>query len=221
MLDLYGVGGDQWDELIEMTREVRRKGWWRAYGMGDNAYVGFENEASRAHEFTLLYFPGLLQIPEYSRALFVAAGVHRTPNELADQVAVRTIRQRRLTSEEHPLELLAVVDEAALQRTVGGPEVQRAQLRHVISATVLPSVTLLVLPASAGAHAGMASAFTILSFDHLGEPDIVYVEHAVGAIQLEKDADVSRARMVFDRLRSAALDPDESVARLREAAAQL
>jgi Domain of unknown function (DUF5753) len=116
---------------------------------------------------------------------------------------------------------VAVVDEAALHRPVGGRAVMLAQLRHLIDAAGLPSVTLQILPVAAGAHPAMASTLTVLSFEHLGEPDVVYVEHAVGAVQMEKAADLERARIVFDRLRSAALDPEESLALVREVAAQL
>jgi transcriptional regulator with XRE-family HTH domain len=221
MMDLYGLAGEKWDDLLQLTREVRQKGWWRAYGMDDFSYVGFETEASSVLDFTLAYVPGLLQIPEYSEALFVDSGVHRTPAQVADAVAVRTIRQERLTADDRPLELLAIFDESVLTRPIGGREVLGAQLRHVVEAAGLPSVTVQVLPHSVGAHPALASAFTLLRFEHLGEPDIAYVEHTVGALQLEKVADVDRARLVFDRLRSAALDPEQSLARIREAAAQV
>jgi transcriptional regulator with XRE-family HTH domain len=221
MMDLYGLGGEKWDELLDLTREVRRKGWWRAYGLGDDAYVGFETEANRVQEFAPSFFPGLLQVAGYSRALFATAAVHRTPAELDAAVEVRGIRQQRLSSTEHPLELVAVVDESVLHRPIGGPPVLRAQLHHVIEAAALPAVTLQVLPAAVGAHAGLASPVTVLSFEHIGEPDIAYVEHTLGSLRLEKETDVGRARLVIDRLRSAALDPEESVARIREAATRL
>jgi Domain of unknown function (DUF5753) len=114
-----------------------------------------------------------------------------------------------------------VVDETALHRTIGGPEVMRAQLRHLIVAAALPAVTLHVLPAAVGAHPAITSPLTVLSFEHLDEPDIAYVEHTLGSLRLEKDSDVSRARVVFDRLRSAALGPDDSVALVARAAARL
>ena len=219
MLDLYGVGGAEWDELITLTREVRQKGWWKAYGIGDQSYVGFEAEASRVHEFAVTFLPGLLQTADYSRALFAASPVPRTPQELRDDVAVRMIRQRRLTSPDDRLELTAIVEETALLRPVGGPEVMREQLRHLAEAAELDSVTLHVLSASVGAHTGMASGFHILSFGRdLGEPDIAYVEHAIGALLIEKEADVALARLKFDRLRSAAHSPSDSLALIRGAA---
>lgn len=221
MMDLYQVRGDRWDELLRMTREVRRKGWWRSYGLDDFSYVGFETEANRVLDFTMAYVPGLLQTSAYSRALFLASAVDRTEAQLSDALDVRAIRRQRLTSTDHPLELVAVIDEPVLLRQIGDRDVMRAQFAHVIEAAALPSVTVQVLPLRMGAHPGLASAFTVLDFAHLGEPDIVYVEHSIGAMQLEKKVDVERANVVFDWLRSAALDPEQSLARIEEAAAQL
>ena len=221
MLDLYDVGGDRWTELIALTRQANQRGWWQAYGLGRTPfYVGYETEASRVQDFTLAYVPGLLQTADYARALFVAVPMRRTAEELANAVAVRMIRQRRLTSTEDPLELVAVVDETVLYRPVGGREVLRAQLRHLVEAAALDTVTLQVLPAALGAHAALACAFTVLNFGDLGEPDIAYVEHTLGALILDKEGDAARARLTFDRVRADALDPAESLAMIRRLAEQ-
>jgi hypothetical protein len=106
---------------------VRKKGWWRAYGLDDFSYVGFETEANRVLDFTMAYVPGLLQIPEYSRELFLASAVDRTDAQLADTIAVRGIRQQRLTSSERPLELVAVIDEPVAQLQAGGRTVDMSQ----------------------------------------------------------------------------------------------
>jgi hypothetical protein len=111
---------------------------------------------------------------------------------------------------------LAVVDEAALYRPVGGADVLREQLEHMAE---LDTVTLQVLPTAVGAHAAVASGFSILNFGDLGEPDMAYVEHALGALSLDKDGDVARARLTFERLLSDALDPAESLALVRRLAA--
>ncbi|MGH3613608.1 MAG: helix-turn-helix domain-containing protein [Pseudonocardia sp.] len=220
MLDLYDVGGERWTELVTLTRETRQKGWWQAYGVGDTSFVGFEAKASLVQEFTVDFVPGLLQTADYSRALFVASPVRRTESRLADEVTVRTIRQQRLTSAGGPLELVAITDESVLHRPVGNWDVLRAQLAHLAAAAELDSVTLQVLPTAIGAHVAMGSGFSVLSFGDLGEPDMAYVEHALGALFLEKDADVSRARLSFDRLRSDALSPAESLALIRRVAEQ-
>jgi transcriptional regulator with XRE-family HTH domain len=218
MLDLYDVGGGRWTELVELARESNQPGWWKAYGLGDSSYIAFETEATRVHIFSLGYVTGLLQTGDYARALMVAVPVPRTAEQLDNEVAARVYRQQRLTSADNPLELVTVIDESALHRTVGGPDVLRAQLDHLIALAGLDTVALHVLPASAGAHAGLASGFTILHFGDLGEPDMAYVEHSLGAVSLDKAADVARAKLTFERVLSDALDPAESLALIRRLA---
>jgi hypothetical protein len=167
------------------------------------------------------YVPGLMQTGDYARELFEASLKRRTPEALEQAVRVRMIRQERLCTDEQPLELVAIVEEAVLHRPVGGSTVMRAQLEHIVDAAALDSVTFQVLPTDVGAHPGMGGAFTLLSFDGLGEPDMAYVEHPMGAVHIEKEDDVVRARLVFDHLRSVALSPAESVALVERMAAQL
>ena len=221
MMDVFGVGGERWGEIIELTREANAKGWWRAYGLDDHCYVPLEAEASTVRDFTVNYVPGLLQTADYARALFATSLRWRTPATLDRDVTVRIIRQERLTSAVEPLELSAVVEEAVLHRPVGGSAVMRAQLAHLVAAADLDTVTLQVLPTAVGAHPGVDGAFTVLSFDGLGEPDIGYVEHPMGAVHIEKDEDVARARVVFDHLRSMALSPADSVALVERMITQL
>ncbi len=131
------------------------------------------------------------------------------------------IRQERLSSQERPLELIAIMEEAVLHRPVGGAAVMRAQLAHTVAAAGLETVTVHVLPTAEGAHPGINGAFTVLSFDDLGEPDIGYVEHPVGSVHIEKKEHVAQARLVFDHLRAAALSPADSVALIDRVAAQM
>ncbi len=221
MMDIFGVGGDRWGELLDLTREANAKGWWRAYGLDDTGYVPLEAEASAVRDFTVSYVPGLLQTADYARAVFVGSLYQRSEETLAQIVAVRMIRQDRLISAAEPLKLLAVVEEAVLHRPVGGRDLMRAQLRRLVAAAALDTVTLQVLPTGFGAHAGINGAFTLLSFDGLGEPDVGYVEHPVGSVHIEKEEHVERARLVFDHLRSVALSQAESVALVERVAAQL
>jgi transcriptional regulator with XRE-family HTH domain len=219
MLDLYDVGGDRWTELVELAREANQPGWWRAYGLGKHTwYIAYEAEASRIQDFQATFVPGLLQTAAYARALMAAVPIRRTEEQLDNEVAARMYRQRRLTSDEIPLELAAVVDESVLLRPVGGSDVMREQLRHMAGLAELDSVTLQVLPTAIGAHAAMASSFIILNFGELGEPDMAYVEHSLGALNLDKEGDVARARLTFERVLSDALDPAESLALVRRLA---
>jgi transcriptional regulator with XRE-family HTH domain len=218
MLDIYDAGGTRWNELLDLAREAQQPGWWRAFGLGNNSYIAFETEARRVQVFTLGYVPGLLQTADYARALMRAVPVRRTEEELDNQVAARMYRQQRLISDEDPLRLVTVVDESALYRPVGGQEVLRGQLEQIAALAELDTVTLRVLPTAIGAHAGLASSFTILNFGELGEPDMAHVEHTIGALMLDKAAEVDRARVAFKRVLSDALDPAESLALIRRLA---
>jgi transcriptional regulator with XRE-family HTH domain len=218
MLDVYDVGGARWHELLELAREAQQPGWWRAYGLGNNSYIAFETEARRLHEFTLSYVPGILQTADYARALMRPVPLRRTAEGLENEVTARIHRQHRLTSAENPLQFVAVIDEAALRRPVGGPDVMRVQLEQIAASAELDTVTLHVLPEDVGAHAALPSGFMILSFGDLGEPDMAYVEHTLGALSLDKAGDVARARLTFERVLADALDPGASLALVRRLA---
>lgn len=212
---------DHYDpDLYDLVRDAAKNGWWRAYGIKDLGYVDVETEASSVLEFSGLNIPGLLQTEDYIRAL-LRTGQRRTSAELRNDVAIRAIRQKRLIDEERPLELTAIVDEAALAREVGGREVMRAQLHRLIEAAQLPRITLQVLPFHAGAHDAMNGAFTMLSFPEPDEVDLLYVEYVTGALHIEDESELRAARLIFDRLRSQALPPQDSVALIERLAEDL
>lgn len=210
MLDLYDVGGDRWTDIVALTREARQKGWWHSYGISDHGYLGLETDATVVHNYQLAYVPGLLQTEDYMRALFRNSRRSPTEAEIDRDVRVRMLRQRRLT-EQPALELVAIVDESALRRPVGGVEVMRAQLRHLVASSVLPSVCLQVLPVAHGVHSGLNGSFIVLGFAEPDEPEVAYIEHIAGALHVDKEPQVQACTLVFDRLRSEALSPQDSV----------
>jgi transcriptional regulator with XRE-family HTH domain len=210
MLDLFDIGGDRWTELTELAVEALEPGWWKSFGIGNDAYIAYETEAARARMFTLGYVPGLFQTAEYARALMEAVPLRRAAGELDRAVAARMYRKRRLTSAEAPLHVVAVIDEGALRQPVGGPAVLRAQLLQLVELAALDTVALHVLPTAVGAHAALVSSFTVLDFGDLGEPDIVNAEHLLGAVMVDKAGDVARARLRFEHVLADALDPAAS-----------
>jgi transcriptional regulator with XRE-family HTH domain len=221
MLDLFDVGGAQWTELLTLAREIAQPAWYRAYGLGDNSYVGYETEATQVQEYAAGFVPGLLQVPDYSRALFESGLYLPTAEQREAAFHVRRTRQKRLESEDDPLRLVAIIDEAVLRNPLAGVPTQQEQLAHLVTAAELPTVTLQVLGTTTGAHPALGSGFVVLSFGDLGEPDMAYIEHALGFTHFEKGAAVARARLVFDQLRSIALPPTESVALIKRVADEL
>ena len=220
MLDLYDIGGTQWDEIIELAREARKKDRLHAYGKGPQGYPRLELDATVVHNYQFSYVPGLLQTEGYMRTLFRNSRRCPTDAEIDRDVKVRLSRQRRLT-EEPTLELVTIVDESVLRRPVGGVEVMRPQLRQVVARAALPSVCLQVLPLSLGVHSGLGGSFTVLGYGDPNEPEIAYVEHTVNAMQLHKEAEVRVCKLVFDQLRSEALSPQDSVALVERLIADL
>lgn len=211
MLELYGVRGDECDELIQISRDARLKGWWHPYSQVlTGAYVGLEAAAESIREYTQQVVPGLLQTEEYARAMIRAARPDISGDEVDRRVRVRMGRQS-LLDEEDPVNLWVVLDEAVVSRPVGGDGVMRRQLEHLVEAAELPSVTLQVLPFDAGAHAGMDGTFAILNFPEPADADVVYAENATGGLFLEKTDELRKYRFIFDHIRAAALGPEESV----------
>jgi transcriptional regulator with XRE-family HTH domain len=196
--------------LLDEAREAAKPPWFRAYGIKDMGYVDVETHAASVKEFSGLKLPGLLHTEPYIRALFAHSRRRRSPEELHNDIEVRLIRQERLTSEHDPLELSVIIDESALRREVGGTDVMREQLRHLIETAELPSVTIQVLPLKV--HSALDGGFTLLSFHDRDEPDLLYVEYATGALHIEEDPEVRACRLKFDRLGVEAMSPDDSVA---------
>ncbi len=206
-MDVY----DMYDpDLVELAREASKPGWWRRYGIDDRGFVPMETEAATEHELSLVHIPGLLQTEDYINAVFAngmnaIAGTHRGRSE------PRLYRQRRLTDEDSPIELVAIVDESALRKNIGGADVMRKQLRHMIRQAELPTVTLQVLPNSQGAHPGLEGEFILLGFPEDEDPDLLYFAYLTGAVHIEKPEEIAKAKLAFDHLRTVALSPSDSV----------
>jgi transcriptional regulator with XRE-family HTH domain len=216
LLDIYGVAGVQRDELLQIARERRQQPWWQEYrDLPNMALAGFEADATSISQYSALLVPGLLQTEAYAREVLTAIRLDARPGDIQRRMDLRLNRQALLTGETAP-QYWVVLDEAVVRRPVGGPAVMGAQLEYLAQMAALPSVTLQVLPFSAGAHAGMDGEFTIFGYRAPEDPDVVYIENTGGDAYIE-DADVTRRyNRIFDHLRAAALDPAESVGTLAE-----
>jgi transcriptional regulator with XRE-family HTH domain len=218
MMDLY----DRFEpDLLDAVRAALKPSWFTAYGVGGLGYVDAETEADRVWAYPGMHLPGLLQTEAYVRALFDQAYRRWSAEQIDNQVAVRLIRQKRLTSEDVPLDLVALVDEAALTREIGGPAVLRAQLDHLVMMAELPTVTLHVLPQRQCSPNALDGGFTLLGFPAPDDAELLYHEYVTGALHIEDEAEVRAARLVFDSLRGEALNPADSVALIEQHAGEL
>lgn len=224
LLDVYGIGGDQRTQLLNLARDARRRGWWHSYGdvlpEWYETYVGLEAEASSIQTYESEAIPGLLQTEEYAHALTRATLVRADDAAVARRVELRIQRQRRVTG-DGPLELWAVIGEAALRRRVGGAEVLRRQLEYLLKLIELPHVTVQVMPLDAGAHPAQVGPFVILRYSDHADPDVVYLETHVGGLYLERESELSNYSAMMDHLRAHAADPEESVDMIRRRIGEL
>nr|BFE66871.1 hypothetical protein GCM10020092_001720 [Actinoplanes digitatis] len=153
MLDIYGISGIESEELVQISREARQKGWWHPFStVLTGAYVGLEAAAKSIRAYEQQVVPGLLQTDKYAIAMIRAARLGDSDREIEQRVRVRMARQALLIQDD-PIELWVVLDEAVVSRPVGGDEVMRDQLLRLVEATRMPNVTLQILPFAAGAHA--------------------------------------------------------------------
>ena len=212
MLALYGVDGSQVEELAQVAREAKQKGWWHLYGQVlTGAYVGLESTASSIRSYEAQTFPGLFQTERYAREMIKAARHDIDSGEIERRVHVRMARQS-LIHRDDPVRIWAVQDEAAFRRLVGSAAVMREQFDQLRDLAKLPNVTLQVLPFLAGAHAGMDGAFAILGLNESPREDVVFATNAAGGLFLEKPDELHRYSLIFDHLRAKALGPEESLA---------
>jgi hypothetical protein len=226
LLTTYGLSNqdEAWDVLLTLARESRQRGWWQQYGEAVpdwfEVYVGLEAEAATIFGYDAEFVPGILQTEDYAWAVHQAQLVSATNGEINRLVKVRMARQEILRSSDAP-QLWLILNEAVIRRVVGNGSVMREQLERLIDASRMPNLTVQVIPFNAGAHAAMDGSFSLLGFPEPNDPQIVYIEYHTGALYLEKQAEVTRYRLMFDHLRASALPVDASRALMARVAEEL
>ena len=225
LLDLYGMSEEEERfRLMELARAANNPGWWSRYGdvmpSWFTNYVGLEVAAALIRTYELMFVPGLLQTEEYARAV-VQLGKSFLPHQEVDQrVALRVTRQQILTR-PNPARLWVVIDESVLHRPVGGKEVMRAQIEHLMMWSQEPNITLQVMPLSSVGYPGPGGAFSLLRFPENDLPDIVYIENAVSALYLDKLEEVDEYVAIMEALTIAAAPVSATEGLLKEALARM
>lgn len=206
LCDLYEVDGEQRQRLIELASEGKQRAWWQPLGLPYSTYVGLEAEATSISDYGLGIMPGLLQTPDYARAVVRAAVPRWVPDVVDQRVEGRMARQQLLFSDHAP-HFEAVVDESVLHRVVGSPAVMQAQLERLLELSDLPAVTLRVIPYGAGALPAGNNKFIILGFDLPAISDVVFIEGLTGDLYLEDPDDVEVYNTTFRTLVHLAASP--------------
>jgi hypothetical protein len=213
LLTLYGLDDEaERQDLIALAREANLPSWWHNYSdvmpSWFQVYVGLEGAASLIRTYEVQFVPGLLQTADYARAVTRRGQPSLAEEDVERRVGLRLSRQRVLSRPE-PARLWAVMDEAVLRRPIGGAQVLRDQLEHLVLKSKEPNITLQVLPLRVGGHAE-TGAFTLLRFPEPDLSDIVYVEQLTSALYLDKTEDVDRYLEAMDRLSVDSEPPEQT-----------
>lgn len=214
--------------LLQESRTAQKSGgaWWRGYAdqlaAGFDHYLALEDAASRVTAWKTVVVPGLLQTPEYRRALAWAESPEVDSEAIERRVAVTTRRQSRLEDPGFSVDVL--LSEAVIYEQTGGPGVAAAQLEHLALMMDRPNVSLRLVPFNAASHPGLlVGSFLLLEFPALSvskvaEPPVVYVEGYTGDLYIEDEPEVDRYRQVLTRISRVALDQQRSRDRLLQVA---
>ncbi|MCZ4125489.1 helix-turn-helix domain-containing protein [Streptomyces sp. H39-S7] len=210
LCEAYGCTDEPYVEALVRMAEDSGKGWWTEHRKSVSPIAldlaELEAGATRACSYETLFIPGLLQTESYMRAIFGSA---QDPDP---ETAVRfRLTRQKVLGGEPALPLHAVIHEAALRITVGGPEVMREQLMHLIEAARLPNMTIQVLPFEAGALKNISASFLLLSGQAGGLETVVADDPAQWTVFLGDEGAVEGYSKAFQRLAGSALpqvDPE-------------
>ncbi|MFJ2177284.1 helix-turn-helix domain-containing protein [Streptomyces sp. NPDC101062] len=226
LLDRYGVHDEEdVNFLVEVHRDSLNRGWWSTYrsvlpsGMG--MYIGLESGARSSRTWQPHVVFGLLQTERYAREMFLnAKPVDETTTEFVERhIEIRMGRKGALTRRESPLELWSILDEAALRRVVGSPEVMREQYEEIVNLTRSDNVTVQILPMSSATYR-TGTDFSLLDLG-ASLPTIVEVDGHGGPTLSDKDTNIWSFTRRFDALRAGALAPSETPAFLQRLAREI
>jgi len=215
LLEHYGAASEEITELLNLAMEDRQPSWWRQYSdvLPENfsGYLGLESEATRISAYESEVVHGLLQTDAYARQILGQHPLTVMPYEIEQATRLRLARQSRLGGDD-PLQLDVVVNEGALRRVVGGPDVVREQLAHLVEMAATPNVTVRILPFTAGAHPATHGSFAVLEFPDPDDPHIVCLDILATTLYREGLREVGAYQLAHERVATLALGPEESSA---------
>lgn len=217
ILEVLGIDGDRWTEIMTIAREAGERGWWesnRAMGDRQARCADLEAGATSIREFQMTFIPGLLQIPRFTRARAEADQLGGPVDYEADAVVEGRIGRQRMLRRPGGPSYEVIIDEVAVRRRAAPAEVVKEQMYNLTaSVNGSPNISVRVLPVSAriGDFAVPRSAFSIYTFADPADPVVVTVDTVTDDLVLTKPDDVASYETVFFRLRDAALSVADSL----------
>jgi transcriptional regulator with XRE-family HTH domain len=227
ILDVLGVEGDRWTQIMTITREAAEKGWWESTrGMGDRQalYANLEAGATSIREYQQTFVPGLLQTPEFVQARWDSdAALGPLEFSVEGILAGSSGRQRMLRRPGAPA-YEVIIDEAVIRRLSAPPDAFKRQLDHLVQTVNGDAkLALRVLPIDAriAGYTVPRCSFSLYTYADPGDPVVVAADSVTFDLVLTEPADVTLYERLYAGLRQAALPQDESLDLLAKAAAEL
>ncbi|RZS33966.1 helix-turn-helix protein [Herbihabitans rhizosphaerae] len=210
LLTMCDIVGEERERLLELNRRAHEPGWLQEFGDRLPAelrtLIDHEDAAAAINAYHGHLIPGLLQIPDYSRAI-MAESVTIPPDEIDERIEARLHRQEILDRRRAPL-CRFFVDEYALSRTGPGPEIKSDQLHHLLRLSVRPRVVIRVIPDEVGFHAAIATPFVLMEFTEINP--VLHLENENTSVFPERKETVASYQKILARLDTVALDPEQS-----------
>lgn len=177
----FAPESDRVDRLNALADASRRPGWWQVppYDMPSrlDTHISYESAAVRMEIYSPIAVPGLLQTPEYARAVITRAAPHLSAEDVDLQVRIRMARQERLAERAAPPHQWYVVPETVLHRQVGDRRTMGHQLTVLLESMDRPDVELYLIPFSAGIYEAVElTTVTIFRFSDPTDDDVVAIE---------------------------------------------
>lgn len=208
-LTFCGVLREELDDLLNLAR-ADDETWLQPHGerLTDElrTLIYHETTAETIASYEPMLIPGLLQTPEYARAVFEFVGVVAR-DKIAIAVQARLDRQGVLRRPDPP-QCTFYLHENALRSPVGNRRIMYEQLLHLVFWTSRPQCGIRVVPADVGPHGVWAGSFVMMRYRAHGP--MVYAEGLTTSLFLEKTVDVAAYQEVLNRLDRAALDGGQS-----------
>lgn len=217
---LAACGAKQTDKerLMELVEDQYRKSWFQQHGVRlprqIRALLNHEREALVYNDFQPLLVPGLLQTGPYTRALLTAAG--RVPDEEIGGRVSAWLGRKNVFDKPKPARFNFYVHEFALRLPVGRNDVMSEQMHNLLRMSVRPNVSVRVIRASAGGHAGIAGPFILMEFEEI--KPIVYLENETSSLFLEMPLEVAAYQSILESLEQTALSEGQSRAFIEQLA---
>ena len=226
LLDLLEVDGEERDKLIELRSQAKERGWWDEYAglftPDQTRLWGLEAGAEEISLFDTVLVPGLLQTEDYARSLISGDQAMIRRPEVRRRVQARMQRQQRIGGED-PIRLNAVISEAALHQQIGGIDVLRAQLEHLVKViTTYDTIEIHILPFTSATGAGTGgSTYHILDFPGDQAAPLAWHESAILAEVVEDPTKIEILAATFGSAAQASLSREDSLTRINDAITQI